>query len=197
MNGKERGRVAIYQNGGSGERLYLHKLPRSISGGTIRPGCAAVRPAFRRGGRRPDLHRPRPGGGFFHAHVQRRRFPRDDVRQRHSLCGEIRLRQKADPEAMPDHRHGRRPQRIASGGPAGAGGPGVSEHGTAGGVPAPGGPAGGELFSGAAGVGGQSPCGGVLRGPGCHRPGTGRPSPGELSVLSGAGERGVCDAAAA
>ena len=44
---------------------------------------------------------------------------------------------------------------------------------------------------------GSSPCGGVLRGPGRHRPGTGRPSPGELPVLSGAGKRGVCDAAAA
>ena len=82
---------AIYENGGSGQRLYLSQLPGRGPGGPARPGRPAVPPAFRRGGGRPHLHPPGPDGGLYHGDVQRRRLPGGHVRQRHPLRGQVRL----------------------------------------------------------------------------------------------------------
>ena len=84
--------------GAGNDYVYVDCFDEPLPPAPGRTGPPHRRPPFRRRRRRPDPDLPQPAGRRPHADVQRRRLGGGNVRQRHPLRGQVRLRSRPLPQ---------------------------------------------------------------------------------------------------
>ena len=86
-------------HGAGNDYVYVNCFDEPMPDRPGRTGPPGLRPAFRHRRRRPDPDLPQHDGRRPHADVQRRRLGGGNVRQRHPLRGQVRLRPRHLPQA--------------------------------------------------------------------------------------------------